>query len=374
MKFSVNSATLLKHLAVVNGAVPSNPLIPILDNFLFEVSADTLLVTASDLQTTMSTQLTVSNEGVGSICVPARLLIDTLKALPEQPVTIEADMNSFAITLSAEVGTYKLSGENAIDFPRIPVMSGSDEITVKANVLARAINSTIFATSTDDLRPAMTGVLFQFSENNTTFVSTDGHRLVRYRRMDVVSATDASLIIPKKALTLLKSALPSDDSDVVMSYTVQNAYFTFGNSSLICRLIDERFPDYAAAIPASNPFNMVIPRADFMNSLKRVSLYANKTTHQVRLKISEKEILIQGEDIDFSNEGIDRLACEYDGDALEIGFNAKFLTEMLSNLESNLVEMHLAAPNRQGLLIPRSQDSNEDVLMLVMPVMLNTYV
>jgi DNA polymerase-3 subunit beta len=276
--------------------------------------------------------------------------------------------------LKSDVGTYKLAGENAIDFPRIPPLKAQDEITIPANVLSRAINSTLFATSNDDLRPAMTGVLFEFTENSTTFVSTDGHRLVRYRRMDIVSEADAKLIVPKKALTLLKSALPSDSTDVLMSYTVQNAYFKFDNHSLICRLIDERYPDYEAAIPASNPFVMVIPRTDFMASLKRVSLYANKTTHQIRLKISEKEVVIMGEDLDFSNEGADHLDCEYDGDALEIGFNARFLTEMLSNLESNLVELHLAAPNKQGLLLPRNKDASEDVLMLVMPVMLNTYV
>ncbi len=374
MKFTVNSMALLKHLTIVSGAVPSNPLIPILENFLFELTEDKLVVTASDLQTTMTTELTIDADGATSICVPAKLVIETLKSLPEQPITFLLDLDTFAVTLVSENGKFKVSGENAIDFPRIPPVKSSDEIVIPAAVLARAVNNTLFSTSSDDLRPAMTGVLFQLGENNTTFVATDGHRLVRYKRLDIVSESEASMIVPKKALNLLKSALQNDTAEVTMTYTVQNAYFKFDQHSLICRLIDERYPDYEAAIPTANPFTMSIHRVDFLNALKRVSLYANKTTHQVRLKISETEVLITGEDLDFSNEGTETLSCEFDGEAMEIGFNARFLTEMLSNLDSNLVEMQLAAPNKQGLLFPKLKGDDEDILMLVMPVMLNQYV
>lgn len=373
MKFTVNSATLLKHLSIISGAVPGSPLIPILENFLFEVSTTGLIATASDLQTTMTTELAVDADGPASICVPAKLVTETLKALPEQPIDFIVDLNTFAVTLVSENGKFKISGENAIDFPRIPPVKSSDSMVVPAAVLAKAINNTLFSTGSDDLRPAMTGVLFALTEDNATFVATDGHRLVRYKRMDITTENEATMILPKKALTLLKSALAGDTTEVTMQYTVQNAFFTFDKHSLICRLIDERYPDYEAAIPAANPYTMTVNRLDFLNALKRVNLYANKTTHQVRLKITEKDLTVSGEDIDFSNEGTEVLACEYEGDAMEIGFNAKFLTEMLANLESNLVELQLAAPNKQGLVVPKVKDSGEDVLMLIMPVMLNQY-
>lgn len=373
MKFTANSVILLKHLNIINGAVPSSPLIPILENFLFEVTEDTLVVTASDLNTTMTTQLAVDSEGSATICVPAKLIVETLKSLPDQPVSFLLDLDTFAVTLISENGKYKVSGENAIDFPKIPAVKSSDEILIPASVLSKAVNNTLFAVGNDDLRPAMTGVLFEFSENNTTYVATDGHRLVRYKRFDIVSENEASMIVPKKALNLLKAALPNDSQEVTMTYTAQNAYFKFENNSLICRLVEERYPDYQAAIPTANPFTMTIHRVDFLNSLKRVSLYANKSTHQVRLKISETDLMISGEDVDFSNEGNESLPCEYDGDPMEIGFNARLLTEMLSNMDSNLVELQLAAPNKQGILLPKIKDDNEDILMLVMPVMLTQY-
>jgi len=245
---------------------------------------------------------------------------------------------------------------------------------LSTEVLYKAINNTIFATSSDELRPAMTGVYINFDDTNTTFVGTDGHKLIRYRRVDVATENGHSIIIPRKGLTLLKNILPSDNTDVELNFNVSNAFFKFGHIKMICRLIDERYPDYENVIPLENPIRMTIDRMEMLSSLKRISIYSNRTTHQVRLKITGSELLISAEDLDFSNEANERLVCEHTGDDIEIGFNARFLIEMLGNVETKQIELHLSAPNRAGLIIPQEQDENEDVLMLVMPVMLNNYV
>ena len=220
----------------------------------------------------------------------------------------------------------------------------------------------------------MTGVYLSIGESSTTFVATDGHRLVRYRRVDVASQDTNNVIVPRKALNLLKSTLPSENTNVSMELTPSNAFFSFNNVKMICRLIDERFPDYENVIPVQNPNKLSIDREEFLNSLKRISIYANKTTHQVRLKITGSVLVISAEDLDFSNEASEKLACEYGGNDMEIGFNAKFLMEMLGNLDSTTVTLEMSDPNKAGLLIPADKDANEDVLMLVMPVMLNNYV
>jgi DNA polymerase III subunit beta len=238
-------------------------------------------------------------------------------------------------------------------------------------VLSSAIVNTIFATSNDELRPAMTGVYFKLTSTNATFVATDGHRLVRYRRVDVASEADHAIIIPRKALNLLKTTLPSVNSNVVVQFNRANAFFHFNNIKMICRLIDERFPDYENVIPADNDNLMSINRLEFLNSLKRISFYANRTTNQMRLKITGSELQISAEDLDFSNEANERLSCIHDGEDIEIGFNARLLVEMLNNLNSNEVTMKLSEPSRAGLIVPKEKQENEDILMLVMPVMLS---
>src|SRR5690606_29771279 len=253
--------------------------------------------------------------------------------------------------ISSDNGRYKLAGENATDFPRIAVVTEGDAVNLSSDVLAEAINSTIFATSNDELRPAMTGVYLNLSDTNTTFVATDGHRLVRYRRVDVASDTNSSIIIPRKALNLLKATLPTMATNVNIEFNATNAFFKFGNIQMVCRLIDERFPDYENVIPADNTNHMVISKNEFLSSLRRIAIYANKTTHQVRLKITGSELLISAEDIDFSNEANERLSCEHDGEDIEIGFNAKFLIEMLNNISAKNVSLQLSTPNRAGLIV-----------------------
>jgi DNA polymerase III subunit beta len=374
MKFIVNSAYLLKQLSNINGVITTNPVVPILENFLFELEKGGLTVTASDLQTSMITELQVESKEKGSIAVPARILLDTLKNLPEQPVTFSIDESTYSVEIISDNGRYKLSGENATDFPKVPTVSNDFSAEIASEVLARAVNNTIFATSNDELRPAMTGVYVNLGDKNTTFVATDGHRLVRYRRTDVKSDNGNAIIIPRKALNLLKATLPAENTEVSLSFNMSNAFFKFGNIRMICRLIDERFPDYENVIPSGNNIKMTISRTDLLGALKRISIYANKTTHQVRLKITGSELQISAEDLDFSNEANERLSCEHEGEDIEIGFNAKFLVEMLGNMDSDQIRLTMSAPNKAGVILPAEKDKAEDILMLVMPVMLNQYV
>lgn len=374
MKFIVSSAALLKELNHINGVITTNPVVPILENFLFEVEDGKLVITASDLQTSMITELEVEAKDSGSIAVPAKILLETLKNLPEQPVTFSIDENTYSIEISSDNGRYKLAGENSTDFPKIPEVTDGYNVDISTDALSSAIANSIFATSNDELRPAMTGVYIKLSATNTTFVATDGHRLIRYRRVDVASEADHAIIIPRKALNLLKTTLPSENSNVTVEFNMANAFFHFNNIKMICRLIDERFPDYENVIPANNDNHMSINRLEILNSLKRISIYANKTTNQVRLKITGSELQISAEDLDFSNEANERLSCEHDGEDIEIGFNARFMMEMLNNLDSKEITLQLSEPNRAGLIVPKEKSDNEDILMLVMPVMLSNYV
>ena len=373
MNFIVSSSYLLKNLSSISGVITSNPVVPILENVLFEIENGNLLITASDLQTSVMVELQVESKENGSVAIPAKILIDTLKNLPEQPVTFSIDENNYNIEINSDNGRYKLAGENSADFPKVPEISDGYSFTVNANTLALAIGNTIFSTSTDELRPAMTGVFFRLSSNSCTFVSTDGHRLVKYIRTDIRGdEVDHDMIIQRKSLNLLKTIIPSDDkNDINIEFNASNAFFSNDNIKLVCRLIDERYPDYENVIPSDNSNSIEVDKSEILSSLKRISIYANKTTNQVRLKVSGSEILISAEDLDFSNEANERISCEHDGDDIEIGFNAKFLIDILSNIHSDKVIFKLSEPNRAGLVLPEDIEDEEDLTMLVMPVMLN---
>jgi DNA polymerase-3 subunit beta len=373
MKFIVSSSALLKQLQVISGALSTNTVLPIIENFLFEINNGNLTVSATDLQTTMTTSLGVEAKENGKIAVPSKILLDTLKILPEQPITFTINAENFAIEMTAGDGKYKLVGENGEDFPKIPKIEQAASLLISASILSEAISKTIFAVSTDELRPAMTGVYCQMSTENLTFVATDAHKLVRYRRRDAKADVTNSVILPKKALNLLKSSLPTEDISVNVEYNNTNASFSFNNVNLICRLIDEKYPDYEAVIPVNNPNKLTIDRNQLLSCLRRVSIFSNKTTHQVRLKLSGSELQISAEDMDFANEAHERLSCQYEGEDIEIGFNARFIIEMLNNLNTEEVILEMSTPNRAGILLPVNTDNNEDVLMLVMPVMLNSY-
>ena len=370
MKFIVSSSQLLKQLQVLGGVINSNNTLPILDNFLFEVSENQLKISASDLETTMSAVVTIESDTSGSIAISARLLLDTLKTFPDQPLTFKTEGDSI-IEISSDQGKYDMAYFGGDEFPKSVSLPSPSKTIIPSNILATAISKTIFAAGNDDLRPVMSGVFFQFSSQNLTFVATDAHKLVKYTRTDVTADKTAEFIMPKKPLNLLKGVL-SGEEDVTIEYNDANAKFTFENFVLICRLIDGKYPNYEAVIPKENPNKLTVDRASFQNSVRRVSIFSSKTTHQIRLKMAGTELNIFAEDIDFSNKADERLNCDYQGDDMQIGFNSRFLSEMLSNLSSNEVLIEMSLPNRAGILTPiDGTDEGEQITMLVMPVMLN---
>lgn len=372
MKFIVSSTYLLKQLQVLGGVINSSNTLPILDNFLFELDHSKLTVSASDLETTMSSYLDVESDSKGSVAIPARLLLDTLKTFPEQPLTFVVGDNN-TVEISSNHGKYALAYANGNEFPKAVELENPSTTVVTGDILATAISKTIFAAGNDDLRPVMSGVFFQFSTEGLTFVATDAHKLVRYKREDVKASQVAEFIMPKKPLNLLKGILAASEDEVRIEYNDSNAKFIFGNSELICRLIDGKYPNYEAVIPKENPNKLTIDRTQFLNSVRRVSIFSNKTTHQIRLKIAGAELNISAEDIDYSNKAEERLTCDYQGDDMQIGFNSRFLTEMLSNLNADDVQLEMSMPNRAGILTPiDGLDEGEQITMLVMPVMLNS--
>ena len=372
MKFIVSSTYLLKQLQVLGGVINNSNTLPILDNFLFELNNTSLTVSASDLETTMASVLEVESDSQGQVAIPAKLLLDTLKTFPEQPLTFVVESNN-TIEISSNHGKYALAYASADEFPKTVALDNPSQTVVSSEILATAINKTIFAAGNDDLRPVMSGVFFQFSTDGLTFVATDAHKLVKYSRTDVQANETAEFIMPKKPLNLLKVILATSDEDVTIEYNDSNAKFSFGNSDLVCRLIDGKYPNYEAVIPKENPNQLTINRNQFLNSVRRVSIFSNKTTHQIRLRIAGAELNISAEDIDYSNKAEERLTCDYQGDDIQIGFNSRFLSEMLSNINADDVQLEMSLPNRAGILTPvDGLDQGEQVTMLVMPVMLNS--
>ncbi|MDB0599962.1 DNA polymerase III subunit beta [Tenacibaculum maritimum] len=372
MKFIVSSSQLLKQLQVLGGVINSNNTLPILDNFLFELSENQIKISASDLETTMTSTIEVESTDNGAIAINARLLLDTLKTFPDQPLTFKAEENN-TIEIISDQGKYDMAYFGGEEFPKAVELPSPSSTNMPANVLATAISKTIFAAGNDDLRPVMSGVFFQFSSKDLTFVATDAHKLVKYTRTDVTADKTAEFIMPKKPLNLLKGILANSEEIVAIEYNDANAKFTFDNIVLICRLIDGKYPNYEAVIPKENPNKLTVDRATFLNSVRRVSIFSSKTTHQIRLKMAGTELNISAEDLDYANKADERLNCDYQGDDMQIGFNSRFLSEMLNNLSANDVLIEMSLPNRAGILTPiDGTDEGEQVTMLVMPVMLNS--
>ncbi len=372
MKFIVSSASLLKELQKLGGVINNTNTLPILDNFLFEVNKNNLTITASDLETTFSSCIKVESESNSMLTLPARLLLDTLKTFPEQPLTfLKTEKNT--VEIIANNGKYAVAYVEGDEFPKAAQVSDAKTIQITSKTLYTAINSTLFASGNDDLRPVMSGVFFQFSTESLTFVATDAHKLVKYTRTDIKASETAEFIMPKKPLQLLKVILQSLDDEISIEYNETNAQFRFGESTLTCRLIDGKYPNYEAVIPKENPNQMQINRVNFLNSVKRVSIFSNKTTYQIRLNIAGTALQISAEDFDYSNSAEERIDCEYQGEDIKIGFNSRFLIEMLNGLECNDVKLSMSLPNRAGLITPLgNKEEGEYITMLVMPVMLNT--
>ncbi|CEN46043.1 DNA polymerase III subunit beta [Capnocytophaga canimorsus] len=371
MKFIVSSSLLLKKLQVIGGVINNSNTMPILDNFLFELTTNALTISASDLETTVRGVLEVESDSEGSIAVPAKLLVDILKTFAEQPLTFIVKDNN-TIEISSTHGKYSLAYLNGEEFPNPVNLPEANKVSILGDVLATAIQKTIFAVGNDDLRPVMSGIFFEFSTEGLTFVGTDAHKLVKYHRSDIKANETSEFIMPKKPLNLLKGILAGSESEVTIEYNESNAKFSFDNMEFICRLIDGKYPNYDAVIPKENPNKLTINRTQFLSSARRVAIFSNKTTHQIRLKIAGADLQISAEDVDYSNKAEERLTCDYQGDDMEIGFNSRFLVEMLNNLDADEVMLEMSMPNRAGILTPiDGLDPGEKVLMLAMPIMLN---
>jgi DNA polymerase III subunit beta len=375
MKFVVSSTDLLSHLSAISKVISSKSTMPILDNFLFQLTDADLTITASDLESTLITHMELDNtEGEGSIAVPARLLIDTLKEFPEQPLTFQINTDTFGIEIFSDNGKYSIVGQSGEDFPELPEIAEdeSTSITVGPKNLLKGIEKTLFATADDELRPVMNGIFVELSPEHMGFVASDAHKLVRYRRSDAASEFESSFILPKKPASLLRNLLPKEEFDVKLEFNNKNAQFTLTNYKLICRLVEGNYPSYNSVIPKNNPNKMIIDRLTFYNTVKRVSVFSNQASNLIKLNINDNQLVVSAQDIDFSISAVERLSCEYDGEEIEIGFKSTFLLEILSNISASDVKMEMSDPSRAGLLLPAEKEEDaEDVLMLLMPMMIN---
>jgi DNA polymerase-3 subunit beta len=374
MSFVVNSAELQKHLSLIGGVVPTKSVLPILQNVLFRLSKNELELAATDLDNAMRTSLAVEklDDEAVDIALPAKLLQDTLKALPEQPITFKVDPETFAVRLTTENGEYELSGANGQDYPALPSPEKTQKLDMPMAILSRAINKTLFAASTDELKPALNGMFFDFKTTGATFVATDAHRLVRYRRLDITVKKDVSFILPQKALKLIGNAAQGSVETITLEYNQSNAFFTFGTTLLVCRLIDARFPDYENVIPKTSSSKAILAKRDLLGSMRRLDIFSNKTTHLGRFSLSSNLLEVYSEDVDFSNRAKENLNSTYDGAKMEIGFNVSLMTDLISNVDTDEVIMELESPSRAAVVLPAEQAQGENILMLLMPVMLSS--
>ena len=370
MKFIISSGELLKNLQTLGLILNTNNTLPILDNFLFNIKENDLVVTSSDLETTLSSKIKIESTITVKVAIPAKLLVDILKSLPNQPLTFSMENN--ILEINSNNGKYSLSYMDGDEFPKSLILEDTSELNFNSKILLKIINSTIFASGNDDLRPVMSGVFFQINPNASCFVSTDAHKLVKYVRNDIKAEKGVEFILPNKPLNILKSILPEKSSEVKVLFNNNNAIFSFSSFRLSCRLIDGKFPNYEAVIPKENPNVLEIDRNMLLNSTRRASIFSSKTTNQVKFEIKGNLLHISAEDLDFNNKADETLECNYNGDNISIGFNSRFIIEMLNNLSSEMVKIELSSPNRAGLISPVPQNSNdEEITMLVMPIMLN---
>tara|TARA_S200000501_G_scaffold57384_1_gene47609 strand:- start:623 stop:1738 length:1116 start_codon:yes stop_codon:yes gene_type:complete len=371
MKFIISSESLLKNLQVLGSILNNNNTLPILDCFLFEIINNDLYITASDMETSLTSSISIDSSIQSNIAIPAKLLIDIVRSLPDQPLTFSVLENNI-LEINSNNGHYSLSYYDGSDFPKPLAVEEASAINFQSSILLKIINSTIFAAGNDDLRPVMSGVFFQISSDSSCFVATDAHKLVKYERKDVMSDTSIEFIVPNKPLNILKNILQDHDSDTNVLYNKTNAIFNFSNFKLVCRLVDGKYPNYDAVIPKENPNVLEIDRLQFLQAAKRSSIFSSKSTNQVKLEIKGNKLVIKAEDVDFNNKSEEVLDCNYNGSDISIGFNSKFIVEMLSNLDSELIKLELSSPSRAGIISPSIVDNDsESIIMLVMPIMLN---
>jgi len=376
MKFVVSSSELLGHLQAISRVISSKNTLPILDNFLFNLTKNDLEITASDLESTLITRMKMENtEGVGTIALPARILLDTLKEFSAQPLTFDINMETMALVISSENGKFNVVGHNGIDFPALPSIKADKKFSfeINADVMLAGITRTLFATADDELRPVMGGIFVEASTDKITFVASDAHKLVKYQRTDAHADADASFILPKKPASLLKNILPREVGPVTVEFDDKNAFFILSDYKVVCRLVEGNYPNYNSVIPKNNPRKITIDRLEFYNILKRVSVFSNQASNLIKLQLKGNQIVVSAQDIDFSISAYERIKCQYEGEEIEIGFKSVFLLEILATIASQDVMMELADPTRAGLFLPAiTENESEDLLMLLMPMMINS--
>jgi DNA polymerase-3 subunit beta len=378
MKFKASSTVLLSHLQAISRVINSKNSLPILDNFLFDLKGDLLTMTASDTETTLITSMEVENvEGKGKVAVASRLLLDTLREFSEQPLNFEINDSNLAMVISSANGTYNFIGMNGDEYPRLPELNeDAHKLVVPVDTLSAGISRTIFCTADDELRPVMNGIFFDITPDNLTMVATDAHKLVRYTtRHSAVTLKDeedrTSFILPKKPATMLKNILPKESGDVEIKFDAKNAYFKLSNYTMICRQVEGRYPNYNGVIPKSNPYKVIVDRVSLLNALKRVSVFSNQASNLIKLDIRDNQIHISAQDIDFSISAEETISCQYADEAIRIGFKSAFLIEIIGNISSSDVILELTDPSRAGIILPFENEENEEVLMLLMPMLLN---
>ena len=373
MKFIVSSTGLFSHLQAISRVINSKNSLPILDCFLLELTDGTLSITASDSETTLVTSIeVVESDGDGQFAVSSKTILDALKEIPEQPLTFVVNPENYEILVQYQNGKYSLMGQNADEYPQTPRLGDNAvNVTMEAPVMLNGINRALFATADDELRPVMNGIYFDITTEDITFVASDGHKLVRNKTYKARGNEKAAFILPKKPASLLKNLLPKEQGDVQIGFDDRNAIFTLENYSMTCRLIEGRYPNYNSVIPQNNPHKATIDRAAFMSALKRVSVFSSAASSLIKLHLDFNRIQISGQDIDFSTSAEETLMCHYEGNPMSIGFKSTFLIDILNNISSQEVIMELADPSRAGVILPVDQEDEEDLLMLLMPMMLN---
>jgi DNA polymerase-3 subunit beta len=375
MKFVVSSTELLGHLQAISRVISSKNTLPILDNFLFNLNGNDLEITASDLESTLITRMKLENtQGDGMIALPARILLETLKEFSAQPLAFDINLDTMAVVISSENGKFNVVGQNGVDFPALPAIKKDKKFsfTINAEVMLAGINKTLFATADDELRPVMGGIFIECATDKITFVASDAHKLVRYQRSDAHADDNASFILPKKPASLLKNILPREQGPFTVEFDDKNAFFNLNDYKVVCRLVEGNYPNYNSVIPKNNPRKITIDRVEFYNTLKRVSVFSNQASNLVKLQLKGNQAMVSAQDIDFSISAYERIKCQYEGEEIEIGFKSVFLLEILSNIASQDVMIELADPTRAGLFLPvENENEAEDLLMLLMPMMIN---
>lgn len=375
MKFIISSNNFLKTIQPLMGVIVNNPALPIIENFLLETNGEKLSIKATDLETTIINETKIESDGNESIAVNAKLLNETLRTFPDQPLTFKTNTNNHVLEIISEQGNYTISYIDSDEFPNTPEVSEAKSISIDSSTLSKGIKNTLFATGNDELRPVMSGVYMEVNTDSILLVSTDAHKLVKYEnKIESDPNNSTSFIIPKKPLQLLTNTISEIDDKIQIDYNKTNVIFTLSNMQIYCRLIDGNYPNYNAVIPKENPNILNIDRTILLNSLKRVAIFSNKSTHQVKFKINGNLIEVSGEDIDFSNKGNETIKVEYGGEDMEIGFNGKFLIEILNTLDCEKINIYFSNPSKAAIIKPETTEEGvEKILMLVMPVMLNQY-